>query len=131
MTVCVTNTTGATWIAGRDCSALISLKTPTPDAAAVESAHAAASPIRPWKRSFDASFVATPLHPNPRPAPSIVITAGERAMAWSRYGSMLASASPTSTSVIVKRPASWVVRAGAARPMPSPPIAIASIATCS
>jgi hypothetical protein len=38
----VTNTTGATWIAGRDCRALISLSTPTPDAAAVDSAQARA-----------------------------------------------------------------------------------------
>lgn len=42
MTVWVTNTTGATWIAGRDCKALISLSTPTADAAAVDSPHSAA-----------------------------------------------------------------------------------------
>jgi len=41
--VCVTNTTGATWIAGRSCKALISLSAPTPDAAAVDSPHAAAA----------------------------------------------------------------------------------------
>ncbi len=41
--VCVTKTTGATWIAGRDCSELISLSVPTPEAAAVEAAHNSAT----------------------------------------------------------------------------------------
>jgi len=36
-------TTGATWIAGRDCSELISLSVPTPEAAAVEAAHNSAT----------------------------------------------------------------------------------------
>jgi len=74
-TVCVTNTTGATWIAGRDCSALISDRTATPDAAAVDSAHAAAIPTCPPDRSSAASLVATPLHANARPAPIIVMLA--------------------------------------------------------
>ena len=72
ITVCVTNTTGATWIAGRDCRALISLSTPTPDAAAVDRPHSAAA-TRWWlARSSEASFVATPLQPNAAPAQTIV-----------------------------------------------------------
>jgi len=74
----VTNTTGATWIAGRSCSALISLSTPTPEAAAVDSAHSAARSTWPRARSSEASFVATPLQPPAMPAPTIVITAGGR-----------------------------------------------------
>ncbi|HEY5389237.1 MAG TPA: hypothetical protein VIJ83_01685, partial [Solirubrobacteraceae bacterium] len=62
----MTNTTGATWIAGRSCSALISLSTPTPEAAAVESPHSAASPRCPRERSSEASFVAMPLQPPAR-----------------------------------------------------------------
>ncbi len=42
-TVWVTNTTGATWIAGRDCRALISLSEATADAPAVESPQASAT----------------------------------------------------------------------------------------
>jgi len=44
----VTNTTGATWMAGRDWSELISLRTATPEAAAVESPQAAATSRCPW-----------------------------------------------------------------------------------
>jgi len=71
----VTKTTGATWIAGRACSALVSLSAPTTEAAAVESAHSRAGSRWPLRRSSSASFVAMPLQANPSPAPSIVIVA--------------------------------------------------------
>ncbi len=71
-TVCVTNTTGATWIAGRSCSALISLSVPTPEAAAVDSPQATAITQCPPCRSSEASFVATPLQPKASPAQTIV-----------------------------------------------------------
>jgi len=74
-TVCVTNTTGATWIAGRDCNALISLSEATAEAAAVESPQAAAASSSPPARSSEASLVATPLQAKPKPAPSIVTEA--------------------------------------------------------
>ena len=76
--VWVTNTTGATWIAGRDCNALISLSTPIPEATAVDRPHATATPVCPCERSSDASLVASPLQANARPAPIIVTDAGER-----------------------------------------------------
>jgi hypothetical protein len=62
-----------------------------------------AAAVRRWwlARSSEASFVATPLQPNARPAPSIVTTARGRPSARSTYGSMLAKASATSTIVIV------------------------------
>ena len=71
-------------MAGRDCSALISLSTATPEAAAVESPHAAATSRWPFARSSAASLVATPLHANASPAPTIVIAAGERCTTRSR-----------------------------------------------
>jgi len=55
------------------------------------------------ERSSEASFVATPLQPNARPAQTIVTEAGERRITRSRYGSRLAAASTTSTITIVKR----------------------------
>jgi len=57
----VTNTTGATWIAGRICRALISLSAATAEAAAVERAHNSANAGRPTARSSEKSLVATPL----------------------------------------------------------------------
>jgi hypothetical protein len=73
--------------------------------------------------------VATPLQPKARPAPTIVTTAGERPIVRSRYGSRLATPSPTSTSVIVSSSEVWVVlRGGAVRPAPITPITIAPIA---
>jgi len=68
----VTKTTGATWIAGRDCRALISLSVPTPEAAAVLAAQITARPIEPTFRSSAASLVATPLQAKPQPAQNIV-----------------------------------------------------------
>jgi len=125
----VTNTTGATWMAGRACRALISLSTPTPEAAAVDSAQAAATSRCPCERSSEASLVATPLHANASPAPTIVTAAGERERTCNRYGSRLARPRPTSTSVIVS---CWevcaVLRGGAARPTQITPITIAAIA---
>src|SRR5690348_13960168 len=107
-------------MAGRDCRALISLSTPTAEAAAVDSAHAAATPTCPWERSSAASLVATPLHANASPAPTIVTTAGERCTKFSRYGSRLAQPRPTSTSVIVSCWDVWVaLRGGAASATPS------------
>jgi len=73
-TVWVTNTTGATRMAGRDCSELISLSIPTPEAAAVESPQATAATSAPLKRSSEASFVATPLQPKASPAQMIVMS---------------------------------------------------------
>ena len=91
--------------------------------------HAAAATRCPPARSSDASLVATPLQPNARPAPIIVTAAGERPIARSRYGSRLATPSPTSTSVIVSSSEVWVVlRGGAVRPAPTTPITIALIA---
>jgi len=74
----VTNTTGATWIAGRICRALISLSAATAEAPAVEMDHAAANKSAPRKRSSEASLVATPLQANPSPAPIIVSDAAGR-----------------------------------------------------
>ncbi len=48
------------------------------EAAAVEAIHAAAIPQRPCEMPSEASFVATPLHAKPRPAPTIVSDAGGR-----------------------------------------------------
>jgi len=70
-------------MAGRACSELVSLSTPTADAAAVASPQAAATTRCPAERSSEASLVAMPLHPNARPAPSIVTDAGERRTARS------------------------------------------------
>jgi len=72
ITVCVTNTTGATWIAGRDCRLLISLSVPTPEARAVLAAHSTAVSTAPVLKSLAASFVAIPLHAKPQPAQKIV-----------------------------------------------------------
>ena len=77
----MTNTTGATWIAGRICRALISLRAPTAEAPAVEIAHAAATHRWPLCKSSEASLVATPLQANANPAPIITIEgAGRRVM---------------------------------------------------
>jgi hypothetical protein len=73
--------------------------------------------------------VATPLQPNASPAPIIVSAAGERAITRIRYGSRLANASPTSTSVIVRSSDVWLVlRGGAVSAAPTTPITIAAIA---
>jgi len=74
----VTNTTGATWIAGRICRALISLSAATAEAPAVERPQAAANRRLPCERSSEKSFVATPLQANPSPAPTIVKDAAGR-----------------------------------------------------
>jgi hypothetical protein len=71
-------------MAGRACSALISLSTATPEAPAVESPQAAATSRCPWARSSEASLVATPLQAKASPAPTIVIAAGERCTMRSR-----------------------------------------------
>ena len=72
-------------------------------------------------------MVATPLHANASPAPTIVTAAGEWRTTCSRYGSRLAQPRPTSTSVIVS---CWEVcvalRGGAVSATPTTPIAIAS-----
>jgi hypothetical protein len=127
----VTNTTGATWIAGRDCSALISLSDPTAEAAAVDRPQTPAASRCPRERSSEASLVATPLHAKPRPAPTIVIAASGLPTIRSRYGVMLATPRPTSTSVSVRSPAWVVVRPGAVSAAPVTPSTIAPIATYS
>ncbi len=68
----MTNTTGATWIAGRACNALISLSAPSAEAIPVAAAHPAAIPIWPFSSASAASFVHTPLMPNANPPESIV-----------------------------------------------------------
>jgi hypothetical protein len=74
-------------------------------------------------------LVATPLQPKARPAPSIVTSARERPNLFSRYGSRLATPSPTSTIVIVTSSEPWVVlRGGAVKPAPITPSTIAPIA---
>ncbi len=100
----MTNTTGATRIAGRICRALISLSAPTAEAAAVEIAHAAATQRCPWWRSSEASFVATPLHAKPSPAPIIVIEGAGRRTMLTTYGVVASTASAMSTNVIVSSP---------------------------
>lgn len=68
-------------MAGRICSALISLSAPSADAPAVEIAQAAATTRWPWWTSSAASFVAIPLQAKASPAPIIVIDgAGRRVM---------------------------------------------------
>ncbi len=105
---------------------------PTAEAAAVDRPHSAAAARWCAERSSAASFVATPLQPNARPAQIIVTPANERPSARSRYGSRLASARPTSTSVIVSCPPVWLVlRGGANRPAPITPMTIAIVARCS
>lgn len=70
-----------------------------------------------------------PLHPNARPAHTIVSEAGERCNARSAYGSRLTSPSPSSTSRIVSRSeVCAVLRGGAHRPAPITPTTIAAIA---
>lgn len=59
-------------MAGRICSALISLSAATAEAAAVDRPHAAANQSRPCERSSENSFVATPLQAKPSPAATIV-----------------------------------------------------------
>ena len=128
----MTNTTGATWMAGRDCSALISLSTPTIEAAAVDSPHRAAGSRWPLARSSEASLVATALQPKARPAPIIVVSACERPNALITYGSRLAQPSPTSTSVIVSScEVCTVLRGGAHSATPITPATIRTIAMCS
>jgi hypothetical protein len=84
------------------------------------------------RRSSDASFVAIALQPNASPAPTIVSSAKLRPSAFSRYGSRLASASPTSTNVIVSCSPGWaLLRAGAHSAAPTTPTMIASVARCS
>jgi hypothetical protein len=62
-------------MAGRACRQLISLSTPTAEAAAVDRIHAPATGKWWEAMSSDASLVATPLQPNARPAPIIVTSA--------------------------------------------------------
>ncbi len=100
-------------MAGRSCSALISLSAPTIEAAAVESPHSPATSRRPRWRSSDTSFVATPLQAKPSPAPIIVIDAERRPKAESRYGVMVSAPRPTSTSVSARR-WPWAVPFGGA-----------------
>ena len=73
--------------------------------------------------------MAIPLHPNAKPAQTIVTDAGERRSARNMYGSRLASPNPSNTSRIVNRsevcPA---LRGGAHSPAPITPITIAAIA---
>jgi hypothetical protein len=70
-------------------------------------------------------LVATPLQPNARPAPIIVTSAKECPSARSRYGSRLASPSPSSTSVIVSSSELCVVlRGGAVTAAPTTPTTI-------
>lgn len=74
-------------------------------------------------------MVAIALQPNAMPAPSIVIAAQCRPSRLKAYGTRLASASATSTSVIVS---SWELcvelRGGAHRAAPRTPVRIAAIA---
>jgi hypothetical protein len=89
----------------------------------------AASNRCPRARSSEANFVATPLHPPARPAPTIVTPVGGCDNIRSAYGSRLANPSPTSTIVIAKFSELWpVVRGGANRPAPITPITMAPIA---
>ena len=126
--VWVTNTTGATWIAGRACRELISLSTPTAEAAAVARPQAAATARCPCERSSEASLVAMPLQPNARPAqthghrrrraPERAQHVGQQAR--QREGERARCA-------IVERSAVWlVVRGGAHSPAPITPITIAA-----
>lgn len=69
----MTNTTGATWIAGRDCRALASLSVASAEAAPVASAHPSAIPMWLFSSESETSFVVTPLEPNASPAARIVI----------------------------------------------------------
>ena len=84
MMVCTTKTTGATWIAGRPCSALVSLSTPTSAAAAAATAHAIAGPQWNVLDVVARELVVTPLHANARPAPTIIASGWWRPNAASR-----------------------------------------------
>lgn len=119
-------------MAGRCWRLLISLSTPTTEAAAVDSAHSSAG-SRWWLlRSSEASFVATALQPKARPAPTMVMFAWGRPNALSMYGTRLAKARPTSTRVIVSSSCVWEeLRGGAHSPAPTTPSTIAAIATYS
>jgi hypothetical protein len=97
----------------------------------VEMPQAAANHRRPWERSSEKSFVATPLHAKPSPAATIVSEAAGRRTRLTRYGSNVKSPSPTSTRVTV-RLFVWVVeRPGAVAAIPATPTTIAHIARCS
>ncbi len=131
--VCVTNTTGATWIAGRDCRALISLSTPTPEATAVDSAPGGGDADRcPPERSSEASLVATPLQPKASPAQTIVSSARGRPISAQHVGEQARERrAPRSTTVIVSssRAVGRRCAAGRTAPAPTTPTTIAAIAS--
>jgi len=97
----------------------------------VDSPQTAATSRCLWARSSEASLVASALHAKPRPAPIIVTDASGRPSIRSRYGSMLAAPSPTSTSVRVSRSGCTVLRRGAVTAAMATEATIATIATCS
>jgi len=96
---------------------------PTPQAAANQS--------RPWERSSENSFVATPLQAKPSPAATIVSEAAGLRTRLTMYGAAVNRPSPTSTSVTVRLLVCVLERAGAHSAVPATPTTIAAIAKCS
>jgi peptidoglycan-N-acetylglucosamine deacetylase len=75
--------------------------------------------------------VAIPLQAKPSPAPIMVTEATLCPLASSRYGAMVATPSPTSTSVRVRSLECDMPRSGAHSAIPTTPATIVSMAMCS
>lgn len=96
------------------------------------SPQATATQTNPYPRLSEASFVATPLQPYAKPAPTIVTIAGGRRERRSmRYGSRLARPSALSAIAITASEACASVCGGAHSAAPMTPTTIAPTARCS
>jgi len=95
--VCTTKTTGATRIAGRRCSALISQVSPKSAAVAAPAAQLIAVPQWPCVAASATNWLASPLQAKPSPAPIIVTFAVDRPVSWSANGVKAAAPSRPNT----------------------------------
>jgi processive 1,2-diacylglycerol beta-glucosyltransferase len=119
-------TTGATCVAGRVCSADISLRVPTPAAAFIATNQKAMPSQARVERSSEKNFVASPSHAYATPAAAAMVRPGERLARASAYGRSATAPRAVSASTSAIPTACLGSRSGAAQPSPATPAAMAT-----
>jgi hypothetical protein len=99
MATCTTKTSGATWVAARRCSAVISLSSATPELSPVASIHPAAAAQWCAPAASATNFVDSPLQANAAPAEIAATMPSTRRRRRSAYGaSAMAARTPSAAT---------------------------------
>jgi processive 1,2-diacylglycerol beta-glucosyltransferase len=128
---CITNTEGATRVAGERCSAVISATRPRPDAAPVAAVQARIATTSPWWTASATSWVDSPLHPKHRPASTGAETRTFGRRRTAAHSAPITAPRPTRTMLMSLPARAWSGGAGATSARTSTPTTIAPTAATS